>query len=201
MQTVLNEANCSSISCLRAYPSGIVSHDQQDIVVDDFDEDKNKTGSHKEYHQVMGHIFANPKYINIVQQCPTCLGDQSVLPDGNYDEYRTYRLNNGTIMSLYNYTDGNCKTKDKVNSDKADDVCGIVVFDVNGTKSPNIPGKDRFAYYIVDEPVISGFLVPVGYDNYKGINSAIGTKVCSTNGIDGYNCTAKIMLDDWKIKY
>ena len=93
-------------------------------------------------------------------------------------------------------------------------ICGMVVFDVNGSKGPNLPGGDRFAYYIVDDPVDNSYLVPIGYktsddvdNNSKynqdgSISSILGDGTClATNNQIGYNCTGKIMRDGWKIKY
>lgn len=236
IQTVLNAKNCSSISCLRAYPPGIAVYDQDEysetVLVTDkdgnqlYEEDGEtpKTAEQKRYEQLRTHVFANPKYISVTKECEDydctpsakegeeepervmcneCLPVDSTLPTGDPNErngYRIYRLHNGAVMALYNYDDGNCITTGKVTGV---DVCGIVVFDVNGSKSPNTPGKDLFAFYIADEAVNDSYLVPIGYNNYNGISSFVGDGTCSPNRNDnlGYNCTAKIMIDGWKIKY
>lgn len=245
IQTVLGEANCSSVSCLRAYPSGEVSYAEKDIVVDDVDEYGNITGNHKEYRQTKGHVFANPKYFHVLGKCNNCISNTTYLPttvdlnnDPERERYEIYRLNNGAIMALYSLRDevsgggadkynkrGNCTNTNRMSKDgEAVNLCGIVVFDVNGTKGPNQPGKDLFAFYITDEPVDNSYIVPIGYvRNKKGkstynkdglISDVIGTcrpgeecydaggGVCSPgNGRAGYNCTAEIMLEGWKIKY
>ncbi|MCR4880878.1 MAG: type II secretion system GspH family protein, partial [bacterium] len=75
IQTVLNEANCSSISCLRAYSNdGIVNQSQNDIVIEKTDEKTGKTFKEREFHQIEGHVFANPKYFNVLTQigCKEC---------------------------------------------------------------------------------------------------------------------------------
>lgn len=217
IQTVLGEANCSSVSCLRAYPSGEVSYAEKDIVVDDVDEEGNITGNHKEYRQTKGHVFANPKYFHIISECKSCFAADSILPIGEYDDYKTFRLNNGATMSLYNFPDGNCThtgARDKngkvYEGDRLKELCGIVVFDVNGTKGPNMPGKDRFAYYITDEAVLDNYIIPIGYNhaNIRDTEYSSGLTVEDKANCDakvgnarGYNCTAKIMQDNWKIKY
>ena len=193
IQTVLGEANCSSISCLRAYPSREVE---------------------------TGHVFANPKYFHIIAECKSCFAADSILPIGDYDAYKTFRLNNGATMSLYDFPDGNCthtgagaevKNGKVYEGDKnLKELCGIVVFDVNGTKGPNMPGKDRFAYYITDEAILDNYIIPIGYNQAKigGIAYSSGLTVDGKANCDakagnarGYNCTAKIMQDNWKIKY
>lgn len=244
IQTVLNEANCSSISCLRAYGKnkGIVTYDQNDVVVqeDERDEegnpvkDENGDVAHRdvtEYRQARGHVFANPKYFNIIEicgdydctppakddedapkkMCNSCIASDVMLPTGimetQKDNYHVYRLNNGAIMALYNFGDGgtNCGETEKVGlRDSSIGVCGIVVFDVNAAKNPNTPGKDLFAFYILDEAVNDSYLIPIGYKGYKGLTSFIGEGgSCSPNRASefGYNCTAKIMQDGWEIKY
>jgi len=242
LQTVVSEANCSSISCLRKYGN-----------------------SDETLHN---GIFANPVYFNIKANCPGCIEDKSVMPspmiaaheedeteeilnteatiikddkettadeeeNGTTDEnepaekepvvpkkrinanFSTYLLNNGTVMSLYDFN-GNCTESGKVFYDgKSADVCGIVVFDINSKQGPNAPGYDRFAYYIVDEPIENSFLVPIGYTNKDNnndsqynkdglIQSNINNGTCSPETIDkedGYNCTAKIMTSNWKRNY
>ncbi len=252
IQTVLGEANCSSVSCLRAYPSGEVSYAEKDIVVDDVDEDGNITGNHKEYRQTKGHVFANPKYFHVLGKCNNCISNTTYLPttvdlnnDPEREKYEIYRLNNGAIMALYSLRDevighdeegkatygkdysnkGNCTNTNRMSvNGQAVNLCGIVVFDVNGTKGPNQPGKDLFAFYITDEAVDNSYIVPIGYvRNKKGkstynkeglIQDTVGTckrgedcynedgGVCSPGETrSGYNCTASIMLEGWKIKY
>lgn len=213
IQTVLSDANCTSISCLRKY--GKVP---------------NPT-SHN-------GVFANPDFINIARKSPNCFYQSDVMPLGyNANNFSSYMLSDGTVIALYDFA-GNCNTqreglisvfeetyvegeiagqhfkrKQKYNPKNAP-VCGMVVFDTNAAKAPNIPGKDRFAYYIVDEPIDNSYLVPIGYttdddknskSNYNAnglISSQIGSGECKNDARgSGYNCTAKIMLDGWKIKY
>lgn len=183
VKTVLGEANCSTISCLRAY--------------------KENTGANPTKHN---GVFANPKYINIQASCPTCVEDTAILPIGSRDDYSIYRLSNSSYMLLYDFADGNCidKTHVQVGSDNVD-ACGVVVFDVNGQQAPNMPGKDRFAYYIVDEALAGSYLVPFGYSD--DLSEVISTKIddgkCEPESPvgKGYNCTAKIMLNKWKMDY
>ena len=230
VKTVLANGNCASISCLRRYGN------KDDIV------DPSKKYQHN-------GVFADAKYFNVAKECSFCITKGSVMtadmiaiysPSGKPGEadddkpanFTTYLLANGAVMALYDFA-GNCTetAHSYVKYGSADaPLCGIVVFDVNGTKAPNTPGRDRFAYYITDEPAGDSFLVPIGYkgtdkqiidpdcwrekyceqnpntsdcdDCHKYIWSSFGDGTCQTqNTIEGYNCTAKIMLDGWKMDY
>ncbi|MCR4881733.1 MAG: type II secretion system GspH family protein [bacterium] len=240
IKTVLGESNCSSISCLRAYPDGMVWYKQNEVSIVDAD----GKGEHKEYAKERGHVFANPKYFQVTSDCNHCLPENTIFPtmtsdniDTERPKYKLYRLNNAALMALYNFGDPdnpqqNCSNTDYLGVYDAAGkrisgitTCGIVVFDVNGEKGPNRPGQDLFAFFIADEPIDNSYLVPMGYIrgvrgnstyNKDGrIDSYVGTckkgeacydearKVCSTseNHRQGYNCTAQVMIDGWKIKY
>ena len=67
-----------------------------------------------------------------------------------------------------------------------------VYVDVNGTKGPNVYGKDVFVFYIDFD---SNQVYPYGaYNSYTSINSN-----CTAQKTGVY-CAAKIMRDGWKIK-
>jgi len=142
--------------------------------------------------------------------------------------FSAYRLNNGAWFAIHDFK-GNCKTIDYVSTSQIDDVkteedeiayanndkkvylCGILVFDTNGQQGPNTPGRDRFAYYISDKAVDNSYLIPMGYratdkDNKSQYNksgyitSTVGeTNDCDPGTVAGYNCTAQMMMNNWKL--
>lgn len=205
IKTVLAQGSCASISCLRRYGEN-----------NNPDEDK---------RSLHNGVFADSKYFNILNDCPSCIAKGSAMPppmkaiysptgkvgeasDDKPANFSTYQLVNGAVMAIYDF-EGNCVLggqNNKVSRNRENlPACSIVVFDTNGTKGPNIPGRDRFAYYIMDEPLEDSFLVPIGYSNFhNSINSAYGDKGCTLDDPDkryGYNCTAKVMIDGWKMEY
>ncbi len=223
IQTVLNEASCSSLSCLRKWGKST-----------NIDGDEISKGIHN-------GVLANPTYFNIDSKCTNCFQKGSIMPieemsagdletenntedpsnnktDNNEENNQTanfsaYVLKNMSYMGIYDFEDNCSKKLDNVQiNNEAIDLCGIVVFDVNGYKGPNQPGEDRFAYFITDEPIDNSYLLPVGYkatdkDNSSQFNkqgeiiSTVGDGNCTPYKLEGYNCTAKIMLDGWKMEY
>lgn len=243
VQTVLNHANCSSISCLRKYG-------------------KNQSAD-PSFKNLHNGAFADAGIIKLDGECPLCFSKNSIMPPemkAIRDEYRivgkkpdgsditqptgnnlpanfsTYKYENGSAIAIFDYQ-GNCITENRVfftgkewvcedtpvgqrcrwekRNNESKDVCGMVVFDVNGVKAPNIPGKDRFGYFIVDEPLDGSYLVPMGY-SYNDLNNSksnynsngyVKSEVAGSDCIPGdksgrgYNCTAKVMLNNWKINY
>ncbi len=223
IQTVLGEKNCASMSCLRAWKT-VVKTDE----------------SGKPIHN---GVLADPTYFNVEFDCPECFELGTIMPNGDMtiseydkeytdeetgeiktkkvampDNFSLYILKNSALMALYDFA-GNCITTGYVTDaniegeDKSVDICGIVVFDVNGTKGPDKPGDDLFAFYIADEPVDGSYLIPIGYRgiedsdnnntqfNKRGlITSTIGNDgKCLPGEQRGYNCTARIMTSGWKM--
>ena len=208
IQTVLGEKNCTSMSCTRFYGSA-------------------------NPHEI--HILADPTYFNVDFICKDCFAEGDVLPNmeaptfnaegeitnrGNGENFTAYILRNSAVMGLYDFAD-NCSTPlNNVTEQTNDNVtthpelCGIVIFDLNGEKGPNQPGHDRFAFYISDEPVDGSYLIPIGYSaddnnaanhtqfNKQGqVMSAIGNGSCTPGTLEGYNCTAKVLTSGWKMDF
>ncbi len=238
IQTVLNYANCSTVSCLRKYG-------------------KNNSVD-PDYKNLHNGAFADTGITKLIGECPSCFAKNTIMPpemkpihskykivgkreDGSDiteatgadlpANFSAYRFENGSAIALFDYQ-GNCITENKVFftgkekvcsptcrwvnlSSESKPVCGMVVFDINGEKTPNVPGKDRFGYFITDEPIDGSYLLPRGYtyDDYKNnksnynqkgyLKSEVAGSGCKPDdkGGRGYNCTAKVMVDNWKIKY
>ncbi|MCR4881734.1 MAG: type II secretion system GspH family protein [bacterium] len=225
IQTVLAESNCVSVSCLRKYGNktlverinakelhnGAFSNPSYFAISTECSkclenrpvmplEMNTATRSYAVYRLTNGAIMALYDYEgNCVKKGPIAVAKDEIVeeeaPDGSI------RM----VRKKTPYTNV--------------PVCGIVVFDVNAGMGPNAPGADRFAYVIVDEPVDGSYLVPFGYSdkddeknksqyNRRGlVKSKIGGDggKCAVGASGhpeyGYNCTAKIMVDGWKIRY
>ena len=238
IQTVLNYYNCSSISCTRKYgkigaqrtPDGKFVGPHNGVFAD-----PTIIKLARECPECFVKNSIMPvDMITIKDSFENRAGVRTpvVLPAN----FTAYQFDTGSAMGLFDYP-GNCVHTggvtytggriwrcpsdgrpcywDIANNDPMP-ICGIVVFDTNGAKKPNLPGKDRFAYYIMDEPLDDSYLVPVGYsfddDNPRNkskfnkngfIRSEMAGNKCIPNDKSGqgYNCTAKVMLNNWKINY
>lgn len=88
--------------------------------------------------------------------------------------------------------------------------CGAINIDVNGTKNPNIVGRDFFTF-LIDE---GGFLYAKGSqkaadndstskywkdDQPKSCGTAGSSNIAS--GAEGHGCAARIMEEGWKMNY
>ena len=80
------------------------------------------------------------------------------------------------------------------------------VIDINGAKGPNLPAKDRFWFYIMED----GSLVPYGVDNSSGVYNT--TTVATANAwtakcpngakpTDAKYCAASIFDNKLKVEY
>lgn len=113
----------------------------------------------------------------------------------NYDYARVYfTTNDGTayfvIFMHYDYEyddDGNLVSQTAKYSSQQN-----VYVDLNGTKLPNVLGKDVFLFIVFFDGSI---VKPYGYDK---TDTQIQNN-CSKTG-QGYYCAAKIMRDGWHIK-
>ena len=73
----------------------------------------------------------------------------------------------------------------------ADDTLVELVIDTNGTKNkPNMYGRDAFRFKLLN----NGKLEPFGKDSYA-------TDCADGNIKNGRACTARVIADDWNIKY
>jgi prepilin-type N-terminal cleavage/methylation domain-containing protein len=93
--------------------------------------------------------------------------------DGILDEFNASKLKNGASVAYkYNGT--------------ADEKFGTVIIDVNGKDSPNVAGRDLFAFYISDGGQISGYSESSTCTNGDDIDALA-------------NCFYQIMDNNWKM--
>lgn len=84
--------------------------------------------------------------------------------------------------------------------------CGTIIIDVNGTKSPNVVGRDTFKFFVNAD----GSLYPLGGKDVsiyetgsatKGYwNNNSSTYACTSSkiGTSGYGCTARVIEENFK---
>lgn len=106
-------------------------------------------------------------------------GTKMVGSGAAYDSNATVVLTSGTIMSTQ-LNSSSCTGGGVPNNDN----CGIIYFDINGYKGPNMVGKDIYAARLTK----IGTLIPAGTQGGANFSS---TSSCNTsNGINGWDCSA-----------
>lgn len=150
------------------------------------------------------------KYISFEQND----SNQTSITNGNslYNKYcpKTLRTPDGATIIAYTFwanasTNTSCETRGgKICSSQ-----GNLIVDLNGTKQPNIVGKDIFAFDISS----SGALIPYGGKDYAELHSrssntssyywksATSNDSKCTSTQTSYGCTGRIMENGWKIDY
>ena len=170
-------------------------------------------------NQVFGDEFI--KYIKVIKNCgiSTGQGCWSVSTNANYDgtsitdyyfdnssEYK-FITADGMSVQIANYSN-NC-TQGGINSSTGalgymSQVCGFIIFDVNGHKEPNDRGRDVFHFFITNGN--GAFLYPSGGkdDNFTGSNqwwNDAGRNGCSNSEKMGYYCPGRIIENNWQMDY
>ena len=81
--------------------------------------------------------------------------------------------------------------RNTTNSDTEVKYVNLFYVDINGSKNPNILGKDVFIFTLIDKKSLR----PYGYNKeYNDLD-------CNTQSTGNYNdCTAKIIADGWQFK-
>ena len=148
------------------------------------------TGSYNEASEKFGKLYQ--KYLSNAKQCTAsqrgCFpASNGVYKDwkGNdisfiHDNISYYRLilSDGAAVIF----DGNIH--DDCNSGSGIGQCGYFTVDVNGSKGPNIVGRDTFVFLLTKDG-----LRPCGYNN----NGVSPTTACNNLGT---NCTWKVLLEN-----
>lgn len=165
-----------------------------------------------------GDQFA--QYFKIAKNCGT-ISDTSIsgcFPDTVYISYDRTSPNSGFDSWWYRIitTDGMVMMTHDYSNDCADSgisnhitnnltqVCGIILIDVNGLKSPNAMGRDIYEFYISNGR--GPILYPVnGIDDSSGwgpwINADGSYHTCYATTPVGYGCAARIIDQGWQMNY
>lgn len=144
----------------------------------------------KNSHEKALNIFAN--YLNVEKNCGIgkgCFPDLQYGGDKNFEEtdwIAKARLTDGTLLGI-NLSNYNCEQNYGVGD--FEHSCGWIYVDTNGTKGPNLIGRDMFLFYITKERIVPAgtpedTLYPVdkGWGNaawviYKGNMDYLSKKV------------------------
>ena len=108
-----------------------------------------------------------------------CLNSSNASDASSISQYR----------STYSFTDAN----EDISKNPMNNICGIIVIDVNGASSPNQWGRDVFGLWITDNGKLD--LTPFGNKNDKKLRE----DSCTENNSLG--CAATIINAGWEMKY
>lgn len=153
------------------------------------------------------------KYFKVSKNCRTdhtncfsdavimCIdGSESCSPKQNWNVagYQFITLDGSAIQTqVYNW---NCRQYSSITSGNLSQWCGNLDIDVNGPKGPNILGRDIFSFYITNG---KGPAIYPENGNEAGGWQAGGCGY-TRNGytyLYGQPCAARIMDEDWQMKY
>lgn len=96
----------------------------------------------------------------------------------------------GIGFSMYDLT-GNCSLSSEM-------LCATVFIDINGTKKPNIQGRDGFLLYIKT----TGNIIAHGYNGTWLSDSNTESSNCRTDiRSAGMGCSARIIEEGWQMNY
>ena len=160
------------------------------------------------------------KHVKVAKNCKTVAGQgcwsvtTNLNYDGssttnNYDSDTSYKFITADGMSVIigNYGDncthgGTSYTTGELGY--MSQVCGYILFDVNGPKKPNNRGRDVFYFFITNGK--GALLYPRGGkdDNYANSNcwwDYNNSNRCSSSDKYGVYCTGRIMENGWVMDY
>jgi len=147
------------------------------------------------------------KYFKVMKNCKSGTASADFYINGgcrpshkvNYDgtggagTWATYWFvtQDGTTIGVENDAN-NCTTWNPSSTPAMTNVCGSVIFDVNGLKGPNALGRDFFRYMILNQSTLRA----EGQGGYwKTWNQ------CSEINKDGRECAARVMEENWQMTY
>ena len=78
-------------------------------------------------------------------------------------------------------------------------LCGFIIVDVNAEAEPNVWGKDVFGLWITDTKTLGVY--PFGSASDKLFYQKCKSPGSPTNEYDGRGCAARIIEDNWAMKY
>ena len=117
--------------------------------------------------------------------------DENILSD-----CQTYQFNKNKAVIIFQ------SISNVVENTDDNDVITRILIDTNGNATPNRIGNDIFLFGLTN----SGHMVPAGSDAYN--NNIFGENInsykedCQNGEINtGLSCSARVIADNWKIKY
>ena len=113
------------------------------------------------------------------------------------DSFASVRLIDGTTLIFRHWT-GQCNFKWGTTK-PLENVCGEIIVDVNGTKSPNMSGQDMFAFYLTNYGIIpAGMQGETSQPFKKHCNLSSGPWGTDLGGNfkNGFGCTAWVVFNE-----
>lgn len=171
-----------------------------------------ETGSAPRYWGMTGmndassHIIMANKFVPYFKVIQNCIGKDAsftkkhCVDDSRYaapQNYASVRLIDGITLIFRHWT-GQCNRK--WGTTKAlENVCGEIIVDLNGTKSPNMFGEDMFAFYLTNYGVIPvGMQAETIHSFSKYCNLSVGPLGSDIGGNfpNGYGCAAWVLFNE-----
>ena len=170
-------------------------------------------------HTTLGDEFV--KHIKVAKNCKTAANqgcwaattnlnyDGTSVSNYTYDSVGAYKFITADGMSVYigNYGSncaqgGNTWTTGELGY--MSQVCGYIIFDVNGPQKPNNWGRDIFQFWITNGK--GALLYPESGkdDNYNNTNywwNYNNSNHCSSSNKIGFYCAGRIMENGWVMDY
>lgn len=169
--------------------------------------------------QTLGDEFV--KHMKVVKNCKAVAnqGCWSATTNYNYDGTSTSNYTfdaagdyqfitaDGMSVNIANYVD-NCNNGGTTSTTGEfgymSQVCGYILFDVNGPKKPNNVGRDVFFFRITNGK--GALLYPLGgkddnTSNSNGWWNYNNRNYCSPSHKNGWHCTGRIVEHDWEMDY
>ncbi len=152
------------------------------------------------------HIIMANKFIPYFKVIQNCIGKDSsftknhCVDDSKYADpinYASVRLIDGTTL-IFRHWKGQCNWN-WGNTKALENVCGAIVVDLNGPKSPNMHGQDMFEFYLTNYGVIPvGMQGETRHSFIKACNLSVGpwgTNI-GANFRNGVGCTAWVLFNE-----
>lgn len=128
----------------------------------------------------------------------------------NFSNHYNFITADGMTVAVWGYGGQNCSdawlgyNASYTGNGPLSQICGMVVVDTNGFKSPNAFGKDVFEFYIANGK--GPMLYPKGGpdDGWGQINGYWKNLIQCSPGVgrnDGTYCSGRIMDENWQMNY
>lgn len=138
------------------------------------------------------------KYFVIVKTCESvdeCFADTYRSLDSSVSESPGLESDTDSYCVALNTGARVCMSQMHVDENSEKHGTSFVLLDLNGTKKPNIAGRDFFGFYLYSDGKIADYYVTQTKETYD--------IRCSNNSgiVYGGHCLEKIISDGWKMDY
>ena len=136
-------------------------------------------------------------YFNVVNDCSS-VRTPCFAPNNEYRKINdSDQIGVGLTGGTFSFASGASVTFDSV---IVGDMIARVYVDINGTKGPNIAGRDTFAIYIYNDGTIDDWSADGSKPN-KDVRDTNYTADCLSANSNWTGCFGKILNDNWEMTY